>query len=323
MVISTRTAPVTPRRSVIVSSRRSETIRDSAQPRDPGPNEVLLQITRNGICASERPAWLRGPEPGSAPATIGHEPVGIIRAAGVGAERFREGDVVTGRVASSLADLVIASTEDLVKVPANVTGDAAIGEPLGCIVEAVRRTPLDVGDRVAIVGLGFMGLCLLDLIVISGVSEIVAIDPRAEAQQLALRRGAAAVFAPGDIALDSMSNSFDVVFEVSGSQSGLNLSTTLASEHGTLSLVGYHQGSRTVDVQAWNWKALDVVNGHVRDQRRLVESTERGLALVAAGRIPYGDLFTHHYSLDQIDQALEDLESKPTGFVKAVVVLND
>ena len=42
------------------------------------------------------------------------------------------------------------------------------------------------------------------------------------------------------------------------------LAGELVRTHGVLSILGYHQGTRTVDLQAWNWKALDVVNGHVR-----------------------------------------------------------
>jgi threonine dehydrogenase-like Zn-dependent dehydrogenase len=112
-----------------------------------------------------------------------------------------------------------------------------------------------------------------------------------------------------------------VVFEVTGAAAGLDLATALTRAHGTLDIVGYHQGRRSVDLQAWNWKALDVVNGHVRDRRRLADSIRRGLAVVASGRVDYAALITHRYPLDAVDQAFTDLQAKPAGFVKAVVVL--
>jgi threonine dehydrogenase-like Zn-dependent dehydrogenase len=73
-------------------------------------------------------------------------------------------------------------------------------------------------------------------------------------------------------------------------------------------------------MQAWNWKALDVVNGHVRDQRRLTDSIRRGLAVAAGGRIDYASLFTHRYPLSDLDRAYADLRAKPDGFVKALIV---
>ena len=121
---------------------------------------------------------------------------------------------------------------------------------------------------------------------------------------------------------EQMSEAFDVVFEVTGSQGGLDLATGLTRSRGTLDIVGYHQSSRTVDMQAWNWKALDVVNGHVRDQRQLTDSIRRGLDIAAGGRIDYGSLFTHRYSLSDLDQAYADLLAKPDGFVKALVTMD-
>jgi len=51
----------------------------------------------------------------------------------------------------------------------------------------------------------------------------------------------------------------NVVIEVSGSQSGLELAGKLVRAHGILSILGYHQGAfRQVDIGMWNWKAIDV-----------------------------------------------------------------
>ena len=73
-------------------------------------------------------------------------------------------------------------------------------------------------------------------------------------------------------------------------------------------------------MQAWNWKAIDVVNAHVRDRDLLRESTRSAMAMIAAGRIDLEPLVTHTYPLERIDQAFEALRSKPPGFIKAVIV---
>jgi threonine dehydrogenase-like Zn-dependent dehydrogenase len=113
---------------------------------------------------------------------------------------------------------------------------------------------------------------------------------------------------------------FDIVVEASGSQAGLSLAGELVRAHGVLSILGFHQGApRSVDMEMWNWKALDVVNAHVRRRSNLVEATRAGLALMGAGRFSFEPLVTHRYNLSQLDEAFTALRDKPEGFIKAVI----
>ncbi|PZF82126.1 zinc-binding dehydrogenase [Jiangella anatolica] len=300
------------RRSVLTGPRTSAV--RPVELREPEYGEVLLRVLVSGVCASELAEWTAGPA--EAEAELGHEPVGEVVAVGPEVSAVRVGDVVTGRVDASFADHAIAAVRDLVVVPPGVEPVEALGEPLGCVVEALRRTRLDIGDRVAVVGTGFMGLVLLQLLRHAGTRQVVAIDPRPDAREQALVHGADAAAAPGELAADG---DFDVVVEASGTAPGLDLATALVRPHGVLSLMGYHLGPRTVDLQAWNWKAIDVVNAHVRDRDRLRESVRRGIDLVAAGRIDVGALVTHRFPLDQVDAAFEALADKEPGFVKAAI----
>ena len=74
-------------------------------------------------------------------------------------------------------------------------------------------------------------------------------------------------------------------------------------------------------MQAWNWKALDVVNAHVRRRDLLNDAIRRGLDLIRLGRIAPGDLVTHRYDLEHVGEAFGALADKPEGFIKAVVVM--
>ncbi len=114
---------------------------------------------------------------------------------------------------------------------------------------------------------------------------------------------------------------FDVVVEASGTQPGLTLAGRLVRAHGVLSILGFHQGGpRQVDVEMWNWKAIDVVNAHVRRFADLIESMRIGLDLLALGQLDLATLVTHRYGLDEVDRAFADLRGKPDGFVKAVII---
>jgi len=87
--------------------------------------------------------------------------------------------------------------------------------------------------------------------------------------------------------------------------------------------VGYHQGGlRQVDMELWNWKALDVLNAHERRADYQMDCMRRGLALLAAGRLDTASLVTHRTALDRVDEAFRALYMKPAGFIKAVVILD-
>jgi threonine dehydrogenase-like Zn-dependent dehydrogenase len=202
-------------------------------------------------------------------------------------------------------------------------------EPLACLVNAARRTPVELADRVALIGLGYMGLGLLQLLKLRGPSRIVAIDVREEARQHALDLGADEALHPAEVPDDYLLTSFgdwnsdrgfDVVVEASGTQPGLTLAGKLVRAHGRLSILGYHQGGdRAVDMQMWNWKAIDVVNAHVRRRDDLLESMRIGLELEAKGLIDLGCLVTHGFGLDDVDAAFTALRDKPEGFIKAII----
>jgi threonine dehydrogenase-like Zn-dependent dehydrogenase len=308
-----------------IAPRTSEVV--EAPTPDPGPGEVLVRVQVSGVCASELHPWADGGP--SYPHRFGHEPMGVVAAVGPGVTRFREGDRVTGLFKGAYADYSLASEDILLPVPAGVSDEAALGEPLACLVNAQRRTPVELADRVAVIGLGYMGLGMLQLLKLRGPSQIVAIDVREDAREAARRLGAAEVYDPSALPPEffltrfndwQSDRGFEVVVEGSGTQAGLILAGELVRAHGVLSILGYHQGGpRQVDVGMWNWKAIDVVNAHVRRRADLMESMRIGLALTTKGLIDLGALVTHRYGLDEVDRAYGDLRAKPPGFLKAVV----
>ncbi len=294
---------------------------------DPGPGDVQIEIRACGVCASELNPW--ADERPSYPVRFGHEPVGIVTALGPGVDRFTLGDRVTGHFGGAFSEVCVAPAAALLPVPASLADESALGEPLACLVNAARRTPVEFADRVAVVGLGFMGLGILQLLKLRGPSRLIAIDPREEARQHAAELGADETYVPEDVPAAYQltefrewngPNGLDVVVEASGTQAGLTLAGRLVRAHGLLSILGFNQGGdRRVDVEMWNWKAIDVVNAHVRRRADPLESMRIGLELEASGQIDLGRLVTHRFSLDDVDAAYTALRDKPPGFIKAVI----
>lgn len=314
--MSAGTGTATGRIARLVSPRSFDVVEQEVGA--PTAGQVRVRILACGVCASELHAVEDTLE--SYPLSIGHEPIGVVEAVGDGVEGLREGMRVTGGFGPSFAERVLADHRHIVTVPDGLETNDAIGEPLGCVVEGKRRTRVVAGDRVAIAGVGYMGLMMLQLVVMSGAAETVAIDPRADARDAALAFGATEALAPEGIVGNEADGEFDVVIEASGTQAGLDLTTGLVRQHGILSILGYHQGPpRSVDVQQWNWKAIDVVNAHVRRRDLLNEAIRRGLELIRLGRLQHASLVTHRFGLEGVGDAFQALATKPEGFIKAVV----
>jgi threonine dehydrogenase-like Zn-dependent dehydrogenase len=309
---------VKPRRSVVV---------EEAMP-SPRPGEVLVEIRACGVCASEFETWASCTS--GHPTRLGHEPVGVVREVGSGVRGVVPGDPVTGLLAGAYGQYQIADRDMLVSVPEGVPLESALGEPLACLVNAQRRTPVALADRVAIIGLGFMGLGMLQLLKLRGPSHVVAVDLREEAQEKALELGADEAYhpenLPGEYLLTKWEDwdgprGLDVIVEGSGTQSGLTLAGQMVRAHGLLSILGFHQGEpRQVDMEMWNWKAIDIVSAHVRRVSDLMECMKIGLDLMAKDLVNLETLITHRYSLEEVDKAYADLSAKPDGFIKALVI---
>jgi threonine dehydrogenase-like Zn-dependent dehydrogenase len=311
------------RAAVLTAPRRLE-VTEVARPA-PGPGEVLVRLQGCGVCGSnlvpwQGREWFRYPFDPGAP---GHEGWGEVVALGEGAEGLRTGDRVALLSGAAFAEYDVAPAARAVRIPEAVRGPFP-GEALGCGVNVFRRSAIAPGDRVAVVGAGFLGLVLVRLASLAG-ARAIAISRRATALRRAREMGADATVALRDLpgtahaARDAAGGAFDVVIEAVGSQGALDLASALPREGGRLVIAGFHQdGLRTVDLCAWNWRALELVNAHERDPRVQREGVVAAAAAVAQGRLEVGPLLSS-YPLERIDSAFQALEERPDGFVKALV----
>jgi 2-desacetyl-2-hydroxyethyl bacteriochlorophyllide A dehydrogenase len=302
--------------AAVLSGPGSVELRPGPVP-EPGPGEALVRLEGCGVCGSNVPVWEGRPwfsyplEPGEP----GHEGWGVVEAVGPGVEALRPGTRVTGLLERSFAAYDAASADLLVPLPPALRGAAFPGEAVGCAVNVVRRSGLAAGDRVAIVGVGFLGALVLQLAVAAG-AEVTALARRPFARSLALELGAARAHAPEA----APEETFDVVVEAAGVQETLDLAARLTRVRGRLVVAGYHQdGPRQVDLRLWNWRGLDVVNAHERDPAVVVEGIREGVEAVVAGRLDLGPLVTHRFPLERLADALDAAVARPDGFMKAVV----
>lgn len=304
-------------RAAVLTRPGTFEIQEVALPR-PAPGQVRVRVEGCGICASSLPVWegrewFHYPLKPGAP---GHEGWGRVDEVGDGVTDRRPGDRVAFLSDGSYAEYEVVPASSTVVLPEALADRPFPGEPLGCAMNVFTRSDIQPGQDVAIVGVGFLGAVVAQLAARAG-ARVVAISRRPFSRQVALQMGAQEA-----LPMEEATGEFDRVVEAAGLQSTLDLATRLTKERGMLIIAGYHQdGPRTVDMQTWNWRGLDVVNAHERDPARYVEGIRGAVQAVAEGRLDPWPLLSHRYPLDRIDEAFRQASSREAGFLKAMVTL--
>jgi L-iditol 2-dehydrogenase len=188
-----------------------------------GRGEVLLEMRTCGLCGSDLSKIFALGSPAT-PASLGHELVGVVRAVGDGVSRFVAGDRVAvahhvpcGRCrycrhgSESMCPQFKATNLDpggfaeFIRVPAlhverttfrlpdSVPDEVGVFmEPLACALRAVKRSDVQPGDQIAVVGTGAMGLLVAQAVLLRG-AKAICLDLREDRLQLARTFGVQAV----------------------------------------------------------------------------------------------------------------------------------
>jgi threonine dehydrogenase-like Zn-dependent dehydrogenase len=297
--------------------------------REPALNEVRVRLEGCGVCASNLtpwagPDWMTFPtEPGG----LGHEGWGRVDAVGSGVETVSVGDRVAMLSYHAYASHDYSPEDMIVRLPPELEGLPFPGEPLGCAMNIFRRSNIEAGQTVAIVGIGFLGALLTQLAAGAG-ARVIAISRREASLDVARAMGASETIVMDDHwriieEVRGMSDGrfCDCVIEAVGKQWPLDLAAELTMERGRLVIAGYHQdGPRQVNMQMWNWRGLDVINAHERDPAVYIRGIREAVTAVAEGRLDPTPLYTHRYPLEQLGQALDDTRDRPGEFMKALVI---
>jgi threonine dehydrogenase-like Zn-dependent dehydrogenase len=314
-------------KAVRVTAPGQITVEAVAKP-EPGPGQVRVKLEGSGVCASNLtpwagPDWMQFPtEPGS----LGHEGWGMVDALGEGVTGLAIGDRVAALSYKAYAEYDLAEAEAVVKLPDSLAGQPFPGEPLGCAMNIFRRSDIQAGQTVAIIGIGFLGAILTKLASDAG-ARVIAISRRPFSLDLARRMGAAETIPMEDHTgiiervKELTGGTFcDRVIEAVGKQWPLDLAGEITRERGRLIVAGYHQdGPRQVNMWLWNWRGLDVINAHERDPKVYVEGIREAVEAVATGRLDPSGLYTHRFPLERLDEALNATRDRPDGFLKALV----
>lgn len=188
-------------------------------------DEVVVQVARAGICGTDVHIF-RNEYMSKFPLIAGHEFSGRIVEVGSDVTDFRVGDRVAADPnlycghcyfcrnqqanhclnwqgigitrPGAFAEYVAVPAAACYQLPDLLTdAQAALIEPLSCVIHALNRFPIRPGDEVLIFGAGPMGLLLVQAFRHVGASQVVIVEPQPERQDLARMLGATAVVPSG------------------------------------------------------------------------------------------------------------------------------
>lgn len=204
------------------------------------------------------------------------------------------------------AEYVVVPAKDLVPLPSEIDPIA------GCVISDALTTPyhavvhrarVQVGERVAVVGCGGVGINVVQFAVEAG-ARVVAIDLNDAKLDVARRLGAEETINPGrteDVGKEVrrlLGDAVDVAIEAVGSPTTIALSFGTLRRGGRLCLVGYSSAPATLPapkVMFLEYSIMGSLGCRPGDYPRVVEMVRRGriqLDPVVTARVPLEDIGT-------------------------------
>ena len=303
-------------------------------------DDAIIKVEATGVCGSDLHIYHGRVqiEPGF---TIGHEFVGTVLQAGEGVTRVAPGDRVCGtfqtacgtcffcmrgafhkcddsrtfghgRVLGSLQGtqaeraLIPHANMTLRKVPDGVGDDVALfaGDVMGTGYHAAEQSELQPGDSLAVLGLGPVGLCAVQVAVAAGAAPVLAIDSVEQRLELARSFGAVPVHLTEDNPRDVVKattegRGVDAAIDAVGHPDALDLAIRLTRKAGVVVAIGVYAEPCEVHMGLVWIKALTLKSGHAN----VIGHLDHVLGMLASGKLDPTPLVTHHMSLDDAAEA--------------------
>ena len=289
---------------------------------DPGENEVQVEGGACGICSWDVvTAKLGNLMHPMAPA--GHEGVGYVAKIGAGVTGFKEGDRVAGGGFANVRNL---SSQRVFKIPeSDLPDEYWIVEPVSCAVTGIDHCQIQPGNRIVVVGCGFMGLLILQGLLRYPLDDLIVLDIVQSRLDLAQQLGVGEVYNTAEVDLSDLSSELksreiDVVVDTSGSQAGLDLSTDIVKRGGRINLFGWLKGqTASFDPTKWHLGGFTVVNSAPASKLR--DTFDPAIRLIHKGIIDLKPLVTHTATLEDYPSLMARILAGDESYIKGVVTL--
>lgn len=318
--------------------------------------DLLLQVNACGVCFSDvHKIRFQAFQATEKPAILGHEVAGRVVEIGSGVRKFQVGDRVVvahhvpclrchycrrGNISMcpqfKKTKLDPGGFAEFVRIPAEhvesvafpiptglADNEASFMEPLGCCVRAVKRAGIQRSDVVVLVGLGSIGLLLMQLIRHAG-AECIGIDLDIKRCQFAQALGLTAAFAGSEpdfreyLARATEGRGADGVLLTAGNPALVSNAFTWLRDGGTCNIfASLHPDSQVrLDWNQLYYRELNIVSSYSAAPADLADA----LKLLASGAVHVAALTEHTFPLERFSDALAAIESRT--ILKAIMTPN-
>jgi L-iditol 2-dehydrogenase len=318
-------------------------------------DEVLVRVKVALTDGTDLKVWRRGYHARmlTPPALFGHELAGEIAALGTEVRGFQVGDrVVPANSAPCMAcffcrkgqpnlceDIVFNNgayaeyiripgrivRHNMLKIPDHVDYlDAALIEPLACVLRGVDEMSIRAGDTAALIGCGPIGLTFVKMLAVRGVN-VIALGKRAVQLQNAKRLGAAAVLDVTQLAdpvaavrdITEGGRGADSAVEAAGVPEACAWALKMVRKGGTVNwFAGCHTDARVeLEPAGMHYSEITLKSTFHHTPYFIREA----LAAVERGDIRASDFITGRSPLGELPRVFEQMKSR-TGELKTAVI---
>jgi len=313
-----------------------------------GPDDALVKVYSCAVCGSDVRIFHHGNNRVHTPAIIGHESSGEIVAVGERVTGFAVGDRVAlgadvpcGECAvckagygnncrinyamgyqfqGSFAEYVplnriMINFGPVHKIPDSMSWDeAALAEPLSCVLNAVEFTGIGLGDVVVVMGAGPIGCMIIPVAIMCGAAKVIAINRSPGRLEFAKNVGADVVICSSEedqterVLEETGGLGADVIFTANPSPQSHADALKMAKNRGRVNLFGGLPAGSKVELETnlIHYKELLVSGAHGAVPRHHRQAVD----IIASGRIDIKAFISHRYPLEQIGEAFGVAESK-------------
>jgi S-(hydroxymethyl)glutathione dehydrogenase / alcohol dehydrogenase len=275
-----------------------------------GDHVVFCLVASCGVCEACRSGRRTLCEPAGADGVAGN-----LR---TGARRLRAGDgsaLQHGFTIACFAEHAVVAATSVIGIPRDIPlWQAAL---LGCGVitgfgAVTHAAGVRIGERVAVIGCGGVGLQVIAAARLAGARTIVAVDRRPEKLAHALARGAThAVDASVDDAAAEVialtGGGADHAFEVVGAAPTIRLAWDALRPGGTAVVVGLAPRGVEVSLPAIEFLSEKSIVGSYYGTGDPVAALPGLVELVRTGRLALADMVSHLIDLDGVAGAMDRL----------------
>jgi threonine dehydrogenase-like Zn-dependent dehydrogenase len=300
---------------------------------DPGPNQVRVRVMVCGVCSWDLLIFSGGYQDTRAfPFYFGHEGIGLVEKVGPGVTRVAVGDRVALRQSAvigaegtgHMAEYALQSELEVVPLPADRKPDEHwLVEPVACCLNAIDLARIRTGQRVALVGSGFMGSIILQLLALSPASGIGVFELRPEllgyARSLQRRAPIDVYDLRSNSDLDALSGGYEVVIEAAGVEPAFLLANRLVRKGGTFVVFSRQNRPFSFDFSDWHSRGITVLNASPAAAPDFTRCFYQSVPLMQSSRVDLAPLLTHAAQPEQAQALYQDGLSKNNGYIKGVI----